>query len=281
MFILRVLVMVSTVNFIRFFLIFTLISQLTFGEFKIEGVDVLFYNIQKDGTVSVRESIKFFVLGDYEQQLYKSGFGKNDLSFWATTTGLTYVKLHVNPNVVEITDFRITPQPLKNCGSSACRGELVIDYTASPSYNKTNGVLTFDTGVFKTEIPRPRTVRYTLNPTALSFTANEYGDILLDKYVTFTVELPRNSIVSKLDPGPIDYEQGATTLKWSDMILVRFALIFEVEESISKEVTSFFSNIFLVVENALRGPHGIAIISIVVVLFATYLYLRSVKSKKS
>ncbi len=255
-------------------------TNIAFSEFKIDSVNVLFYNIQKDGTVSVRESIKFFVIGNYEQQLYKSGFGKNDLSFWATATNLTSISLHVNPNMVEISDFRITPQPLKSCGSTACVGELILEYVTTPSYNKTNGALAQESGIFKTENPRPRTVRYTLNQRALSFTTNEYGDVILDKYINFIIELPQNSVIYKVNPEPVNYEKDTQRLSWSDTMLVKFTLIFEVEDSISKEVTSFFSGIFFMVENALRGPHGVAIIIIIVVLLAAYLYLKSVRPTK-
>jgi hypothetical protein len=265
------------------FVLSIMLSNLTFAEFRIESVDVIFYNIQKDGSVSVRESIKFFVIGDYEQQLYKSGFGKNELAFWSKATGLKEVKLHVNQNAGDIKEFRIIPQPLKKCNSflNLCHGEIILEYIFAPYYDKTNNTLIPNTGIFKIETPKPRTIRYTLNQKALAFATTENGDSRLEKYETLTIELPKNSVVYKINPEPEGYNKETKVLRWSDTMLVRFSLVFDVEESISNEVTEFFSRLAVTVKNALEGPHGTATIIIAVVLLSAYLYLKSVRPKKT
>ncbi len=262
--------------------IFLFLPSISFSEFKIESLDVLFYNIQKDGSVTVTESIKFMVIGDYEKKLYISGFDKNDLSFWATSTRLTDMKKHVNDAIVDVKELTVTPQTLKDCSImfNRCRGEIIINYIASPYYNKTTGKALAKTGIFTIENPKPRTVGYSLNPAALAFTTTQEGDILLDKHVILSIQLPENSAVYKISPEPENYAKDMKLLQWSNMMLVHFSLIFEVEYSISMEVAEFFSLVFKSVESIISGPQGIAIVIIIIILLAAYIYLKSIRRSK-
>lgn len=261
------------------------------AEFLLESVDVEVSGIQPDGSARVRESIKLIIQGDYSQALYDSGYSgysNNDLSFWSTTTGLKDVKRHINPSTVEMRDFTLTPQPRKKCNpvQGVCHGELILEYSASPTYNTTDGlqVPMQGTGLFTIESYKPRTIRYTLNPEALSFMNTEQGNILLEDNVRFTMKFPSGTQVTKLNPFPedVDVELPAriSELTWEDMVLVKFTLVFDVEESLEKEVSEFFSGFVRAVESGLSGPYGFAIIILAFIIIGGYIYISTAKRKR-
>lgn len=261
----------------RILLALLLFAAFSYANFQIESVDIVLSNIDRDGSVHVRESIKFFVIGEYEQALYKSGFNKNELSFWATTTTLKEIRLHVDTNKVDINDFRLIPQPLRSCDPfrKLCHGELVIEYKASPYYNKSNEEPVAGSGIFSLSKYKPRTIRYSINPDALAFPKSESGDIMLDKHTSLIIELQPGSVVYDINPLPNDYEEGSRSMKWTDTMLIYFTLVFDVEQSLAAEVTEFFSKSFATIESGLHGPEGIALILIAAILLGSYLYLKS------
>jgi len=240
-------------------------------------------NINEDGGARVKEVIKFSVSGDYERSLYQKGFTENELSYWAVTTGLSEIKLHINPNKVVIRDFRITPKPLKSCNVflDMCQGELVIEYDTYPQFDEETGLPITDTGIFSLEQYKPRTNRYSLNPDALSFTTTEQDDIILPDDVYLYVNLPKLRSNTYANPLPDDIEESqleyVDEFVWEDVILVKFSLEFDVEESLDEEIMDFFSNVFTRAVSTIQGEFGIAVIVIVGVLIGAYVYLKSVK----
>ncbi len=261
------------------------------AEFILERVDVAISDIQSDGSVRVTENIKMIITGDHSSALYDSGYSgyyNNDLSFWSTTTELKDVKQHLNPSKVEIKDFRLKPQPRGKCNpvQGLCHGELVLEYSASPSYNRTSEtpVPIAGTGLFTVDDYKPRTMRYTLNPEALSFTTTEQGNIILDDRVYLTMKFPPDTTVYDVNPLPRDTELGlparATELSWNDMILVKFSLVFDVEESLQEEVSDFFLGLAGGFDALVRGPYGLAVIVIAAILIGGYLYINMAKRKR-
>ncbi len=261
-----------------------LLSALVFADFKPEKVEVTVSDIDKDGGARVQEVIMFIIVGDLSYSVYDSGLYNNDLSFWSTQTQLKELRLHVNPNKVDIVDFRLRPQPRKSCNSfsNSCRGELIIDYKALPHYS--NGERINDTGLFFVKKEKPRTTTYDINPQALLFTTTNIGDIIIDRGITLKIILPKNSIVNELNPFPEDVTerlpQETSELSWTNIILVRFVLEFQVEDSLGKEVTNFFGDVINAIDKLLRGEHGIAIIGIAIILMGSYIYLKSIEFKK-
>jgi len=275
----------------RFLFLLLLLPCAAHAEFILERVDVTISDIAPDGSVKVTENIKMIITGEHSSALYDSGYSgyyNNDLSFWSTTAELKDVKQHLNPSKVEIKDFRLKPQPRGKCNpvQGLCHGELVLEYTASPSYNRTEEtpVPIAGTGLFTVDDYKPRTKRYTLNPEALSFTTTEQGNIILDDRVYFTIILPRGTAVHDVNPLPRDVEfelpAKVAELSWNDMILVKFSLIFEVEESLQEEVSDFFIGLVSGLDALVRGPYGLAVIAIIVILIGGYLYINMAKRKK-
>ncbi|MDD5339685.1 MAG: hypothetical protein PHV13_00365 [Candidatus ainarchaeum sp.] len=256
------------------------------ADFLMEQVDVTVSDIKPDGSAHVHESIKFLMFGNYSQSVYDSGMTSNDLSFWSTNVGLKDLKLHVNTAKVDIRDFRLRPQPRTRCNpiQGVCHGELILDYLAYPSYqgNTTMEPLA-GTGLFTVEKYKPRTRRYTLNPSALSFTTTPEGNVILEQMVHLTVNPPQDSVVTDVNPQPADFAvqlpAHVDSLSWTDIVLVKFSLIFSVEDSIEKEVADFLSGITGSFTRTLSSPYGPSLIAVVLILAGSYLYITMAKRK--
>jgi hypothetical protein len=259
-------------------LILFLFISIAFASFEIESVNVKISDIQSDGSAKVQESIKFLVKGDFSKKVYDSGFQtKDDLSFWSNSTGLKHVNQHVNPAVVQIENFRLQPQPRSGCNPflDMCHGELRFDYTIKPSYNKSD--IVNGTGLFFVDAYKPRTTRYTLNPKALSFTKTNGGNLILEPEVWLNIELPPESKDILMNPSP---SSSGEELSWNDMVLVQFSLVFEVEESIDKEVTQFFSDVLGNFQTTISSQHGMAFLALIAILVGSYVYINISKKKR-
>ncbi len=279
-------------NGVRVLLLMTLIlSVVVHAEFILERVEVTISDIQTDGSVKVTEDIKMIITGEHSSSLYDSGYTgyyNNDLSFWSTTTELKDVKRHLSPTHVEIKDFRLKPQPRGKCNpiQDLCHGELILEYTASPSYNKSaeTPAPIAGTGLFTVDEYKPRTKRYTLNPEALSFTTTDQGNIILGDRVYLIIDLPQDTVVHDINPLPRNVEMElpskVSELSWNDMILVKFSLIFEVEESLQDEVSGFFMGLVGGIDTMIRGEYGFAVLIIAAILIGGYLYINMAKRKK-
>jgi len=248
------------------FLLFIFMSA-TYADFALEKVEVTISDIQTDGSVSVHESIKFIIYGDYATSIYDSGLTTDQLSFWSSNIGLSDLKLHINPSVVDIQDLRVRPQPRTQCNSiqKTCHGEIILDYMAYPSEANTT------TGVFLIESYKPRTIRYTINPNALSFTTISDGNLILYEDIHLNIELPDGSTV--LDANPQPTSTAESTLSWTNIVLVKFSLIFDVEESIDQEVSEFFASRINNIASTLQSPQGIALVILAVIFIASYAYI--------
>ncbi|MEW6721726.1 MAG: hypothetical protein AB1324_00530 [Candidatus Micrarchaeota archaeon] len=266
-------------------LVILLLLTTAHADFLIEQVDVTISDIRDDGAADVHESIKFVMFGNYSNSLYDSGIGNNELSWWSTNIGLKDVKFHVNPAKVDIRDLRVRPQPRTKCNpiQGICHGELIIDYEAYPSYVNGSKDATPGTGLFTVEKYKPRTRKYTINPDSLSFTTTPEGNIILEEKVFLTVRLPSDSVTLDVNPMPSDLGSELParigSLTWTDIVLVKFSLVFDVEDSIDKEVSDFFGSIANSVADTVRGPYGAPLIVLVIGLIGSYVYIITSKRR--
>lgn len=270
----------------RRLLVLLLLVAIARADFLTEKAEVTIGDILPDGSARVHESIKFLMFGNYSQSVYDSGLSANDLSFWSTNIGLKDMKLHVNTAKVDIRDLRVRPQPRTKCNpiQGVCHGEIILDYLAYPAYSDN---ATLDpvpgTGLFTVEKYKPRTRRYTLNPQSLSFTTTPEGNIILDPMVYLVVKPPADSVVTDVNPQAPDFSTQLPahidSLSWNDIVLVKFSLIFTVEDSIDKEVADFISGILVSITRTLSSPYGPALVAIVIILAGSYLYIATARRK--
>jgi len=250
------------------------------AEFLMESTEVTISDIQSDGSARVHESIKFIMYGNYSKSVYDSGISNNQLAFWSTNTGLKDVKFHINTAKVDVRDLRLRPQPRTNCNpiQGTCHGELILDYTASPSYGANGSTIPIaGTGIFTIEQYKPRTKKYSINPSALSFTTTPENDIILEDKVYFILKLPAESTVLDINPQPADLDAEpplhVDTLSWTDTVLVKFSVVFDVEESIDKEVADFFGGLLNTISSTLNSPYGLSLTVLVCIILGSYLYI--------
>lgn len=254
-------------------------------KFIIEKVDVKISNINPDGSVRVHESIKLAMFGDYSKSLYDSAISKSELSVWSNITGLSDVKFHVSPSKVAIREFRLRPQPRTRCNpiQGICHGELILDYLALPSFANNSSAPISGTGIFSTHEIKPRTMRYVLNPNSLAFTATSDGNLILGDNVFLTIAFPDSTELVDLNPAPVDSNieipSRVDELTWNDMALVRFSLVFDVEDPIDQEIINFFSRFFETVYRFSTGTNGPASIVLILILFGSYLYIQNSKRR--
>lgn len=273
-------------------LLFLVALSTIYAGFQLESLEFKISNIQKDGSATVQENIKLLVLGNSSKDLYDSGYvGNNTLSFWSAHTRLKEVKQHVNTAKVVIRDFTVEPQAKTGCNPflNLCHGELKLTYNIFPIYNITNGKLSAvnGTGLFIISKYKPRTTRYSLNVNALNFPTTGQGNILLNDNVYVSVNLPGKSRIGKkgdVAPLPKEFKQNipgyVKELTWNDMILAKFTLIFEVEETLDKEVTDFFSNSLANFQSAVQSQHGMSLIVVIAILIGSYVYVNIAKKKR-
>jgi hypothetical protein len=256
------------------------------AEFLLESVDVTIDSVQGDGSAKVHETIKFVMFGDFSNSLYDSGIAKNSLTYWSNITELEHVKMHVNTANVDVREFRLRPQPRTNCNpiQGICHGALILDYWAHPSFNDTMDTEPLEgTGLFTVDQYKPRTKRYTLNPDSLSFTTTSEGSIVLEEEAYLTVQLPPDSMLLDVNPNPseedIEFPAHVPELSWNDIVLVKFSLIFDMEEGIDKEISEFFTGITRSISGALSSTEGFALVSLIVVLIGSYFYIIMAKRR--
>jgi hypothetical protein len=90
--------------------------------------------------------------------------------------------------------------------------------------------------------------------------------------------LPQGATIIAANPKP-DQNELNRYLTWTNTVLVKFSLQFDVEEGLDKEVSEFFSDFLKGIQQALTGEHGIAILAMVAIFVGTYIYLQSVKRR--
>ncbi|MBN2478101.1 hypothetical protein JXB01_02305 [Candidatus Micrarchaeota archaeon] len=240
----------------------------------------------EDGTARVQEHVTFYVMGDYSRSQYISGLQNNDLSYWAGTTKISEMHFHLDRNVVNVQNIRVLPQTLKNCNPflDLCHGEVTLDYDAKPFYNSTSGETIEKTGIFTSDTYKPRTARFTLNDRAFFFETTESGDVKIGENVILHIGLPENSRVTEVRPLPssqseLKFPNTETEYEWTNVVLNRFTIVYEVEEGLDEEIVEFFSTFYSKFRDSIMGEYGFAVLGMVIILVGSYLALSSVKKK--
>ncbi len=262
----------------KLFAILFLLS-LAYADFQLQNLDVAI-KLNEDGSAAVEERINVIVFGQYSMQLYESGYNKNNLASWQDVTNISEIKTHIGANYADTRNIVVRPQPLQKSksGLDVWYGQIIVDYSAYPYYDK-NGSVANRTGLVIMDNYKPRTTRYTLNENAFSFKRTETGDIKLDDTTTLSITPPSNALITIVNPitedmSNVKFPAPSRTLKWSGLTLVQFSLVYEIEQSLDKEVLSFFSDLQQSIRASLSSPEGLSAIAVVLVLAAAYFYLR-------
>jgi len=232
-----------------------LLASLASADFEQRSLKVSII-VNPDGSAHVEESIRMFITGQQSIDLYENSFVYNDLSSWSNRTGLGDISNHVTRAITSVERLRIRPNTVDGCNTVAktCYATLTWDYDVSDiSQNQT--------GLVKRDYYKPRTTRFSINPSALAFPVSKNGDIILSKEAELKVTIPDDSqkvFFSKIPTNmveaetPFTYDRNANqkfytgpqrAFSWSGETLSQFELSFEREDSLESEILSFFSNL--------------------------------------
>ncbi len=267
-------------------LFFILLISSFFSTFDIKSVDVAI-TPDKNGDAYVLERITFLVQGEESQSIYLKGLSDNTLSFWSSNTKLSDIRVHLNSEKVNIVNFRIIPQPLKNCNQAlnTCLGEIFLDYTAKPYYNSLSEPIE-NTGLFYTDKYKPRTIRYSINPDALLFDSSEVEHIIrINSYTSLTIKTPELSKVLEANPTPTNLQNPVfpnyeNTYIWKNTLLVKFSFIYELEQGIDEEIVEFFSGLYSGFGFLTLSSEAFSIIIVAIILILFYIILNSLDKEK-
>lgn len=262
----------------KVFLLLLLISA-TFAEFQFQSMDVSIRMLD-NGTAKVEERFNFIIFGQYSKQLYEAGLNTNTLSRWQSITNVSEIKTHISASGSDLSNLLIRPQPLvkSKSGLDVWYGQIIVSYDANPYFDK-NGKAINGTGVFTMDNYKPRTTRYILNGNSFNFQRTETGDIKLDEQTTLSITPPSNARIMYVNPITKNLQDSkfpvqATTLSWNGLTLVQFSVIYEVEQSLDREVVEFFLTLQENMRSFLISQEGIFALIIAAILVLSYFYLR-------
>ncbi|MEW6528489.1 MAG: hypothetical protein AB1391_01225 [Candidatus Micrarchaeota archaeon] len=254
-------------------LLILLLANFVFAGFQLQDFEITI-KLNEDGNANVEEKIRIMINDSYSRQLYESGYDKNALSNWQEITNIDEIKIHLNRKNVDLKNIIILPQPpRKSISEDIWFTQIIISYIASPYYDK-DGNITNNTGITKIEKYKPRTTRFTLNESAFNLQRTENGDIRLDKKTTISFILPTNAIIVNINPKIENLNTTSKTLNWSGLTLVQFSLIYEIEQSLDKEVVGFFSDFQKNISAIRFGQEELTALAIAVILICSYFYLK-------
>lgn len=252
-------------------------------------------NINNDGSSHVEERALIFVTTQQSRELYEASRLNNDLSSWRELLGIEEIRQHVSRASVEIARFRFRAEAPERCNSIAgtCYASIVFDYDAVPVQK--NG--SARGGIVSTYTYKPRTTRYSLNPSAFSFETSKTGDLILSKQTTLSITIPQDSqkIFFSRDPDNLadrtgnmlfdsrdnkNYYYGALcTFNWEGQTLSQFELSFEREESLEKEVLQFFRAMQERISSMLFSSEGPAVVIMLAIAAASVVYINHMRKR--
>lgn len=267
-------------------LLMFLLLSVSFAEFKFRSMDIS-VTLNEDGSANVIEKINIMAIGQQSMLDYEAGFNKNTLSDWQQITNLSEIRNHISTKYCDIPPKSIVIMPQSTqkskSGMEAWHAQIIISYTALPYYNNSTPIN--NTGIVTMNKYKPRTIRYTLNENAFdSLPHTQTGNIKLDETISLTIIPPKSAKIFQVNP--LTEEMYNTTfptsskpLKWHDITLIQFFLVYEIEQTLDKEVVEFFSTFQQEIRLSMVSQEGMASLVIAGILIFSYFYLRT--SKKS
>ncbi len=235
--------------------------------------------VKPDGTAKVTETVRLS-MDSGSPVIYDTAMTSYDLTSWRSKTKLD-LRFHFNRDIVDISDVSIIAQPRDGCSEcvrdvcTICYGTLLITYDLAPIANKS------DSGLFKMDRFKPRTINFTMNPDAFSFESSAPGGTVLPENTQLAISLPEGAFGVSKNPRP-DISEPANApedkqrvFTWKGRVpLNNFKLSFYTEEPLSAEVMGFFSSVRDDVLKVLYSREGLAIAVIAVVVVVSFIVLR-------
>lgn len=251
-------------------LLLLVVSGSLAADFSMRSLTV-FININKDGSANVEERLLIQINDTQSRELYDiTRAAYSDLATWKARTSLSEMRHHVSRAAANITNLRILPQAVERCNPyvPSCHATVIISYTITASSN--------GSGLIYVDHYKPRTARYSLMPSALSFDQTKTGDLVLPFGTNISVSIPASSdkicfSTLPLNVGEQDfsysqpadlrycYYTGAKRVFiWQDSSLSSFQFTYEIESPLESEVIDFFGDAQVRVVGVFTGRDGLA-----------------------
>lgn len=261
----------------RIFLLTALVilANSAFAEFTLKSLSV-FMNVNQDGSVNVEERLAIMMNGSSSELYEETRAAYSDLGTWKNRTELSEMRHHVSRASAEIANLRIIPQAIERCNAymMLCHATVVLDYTVVA--DSKNG-----SGLVKVDRYKPRTSKYSLQQSALSFEQTKTGDLLLPPNTNISIAIPIaadkiyfSTIPENLagEEARFRYDQSANVryytgnsriFNWQGDTLSQFQFTYEIEFPLETEVMEFFQDSQNSVIALFLGPEGIAALIII------------------
>jgi hypothetical protein len=247
-----------------------LISNMASAEFLLRSISV-FMNINQDGSVNVEEKLAIMMNGSSRELYEETRAAYSDLGTWKNRTELAEMRHHVSRASADIYNLRVIPQAIDRCNPymGLCHATVVLDYTVRASSKNGSGLVSVDW--FK-----PRTAKYSIQQSALSFEQTKTGDLLLPPNTNISLAIPAaaEKIYFSAPPENLQgdetqfrYDQSANVryyignarvFNWQGDTLSKFQFTYEIEFPLETEVMGFFKDAQNSVIMLFLGPEGIA-----------------------
>ncbi|MBI4399435.1 hypothetical protein HY570_01680 [Candidatus Micrarchaeota archaeon] len=259
---------------LKLMLVFSFILILAQAAFQMTDLKIDLY-VQKDGSVKATEKIELFLDSNGSISLYKGIMANNKLEDWRSITGIKEIRYHLHGNLVDVSNVQLQPRAPEPCNQiiGTCYATLFIKYDIPQKE---------DFSLIKVDKYKPRTTKYTLKSEAFAFESTEEGEMILPERTILNIYLPQNSIVTNVNPQPLNINDTNLPLKASSVSwagrskLSPFILTFETEQPLEEEVLEFFKEFELWFFNFIYSRNGIAaIITIAMFLLMLILIRRS------
>jgi len=254
------------------------------SEFYLKSLSV-FMNVNQDGSMNVEERLAIMMNGSSSELYEETRAAYSDLASWKGRTELSEMRHHISRASAEIVNLRVIPQAIERCNSymQLCHATVVLDYTVLA--DSKNG-----SGVFRVDHYKPRTAKYSLQQSALSFEQTKTGDLILPPNTNISIAIPVaadkiyfSAIPANLagDESSFRYDQSANVryytgnariFNWQGDTLSKFQFTYEIEFPLETEVMEFFHDSQSSIILLFLGPEGIAALMLIVAGAATVYY---------
>jgi len=202
--------------------------------------------IEKNGRTHVTEQVQLSLDSEQEVYTYTTAMGaiKTTLDDWKKLSNSEFLTYHTTASPI---NQRILPQkPFYNSAAGKFYSTISIDYdTLEQIVNIT------ETG--------PRKTLYTIIPSKLAFKLSPTGDIVLPRFNTLRITIPKETTLVSANPKP-DHIVNNTLIWEGPYTLAKFDVRFEMEQSLSEEVQQFFSSLFFFLQNILFNYYFVLIV---------------------
>ena len=230
--------------------------------------------LHQDGSARVLEEYLLYMDSDESSHFYDSVMSLNDISAWKNVTSPADMRIHMDTRLTRIDNMRIRAQRRDGCNAwtGTCYGIVRLEYDVSNAAPGSFIIITQS---------KPRTYNYSLNAQAFSFGIPEQGTLSIPKDTELVINLPPDSVITRLNPFPSYFTttalpmSGVSQITWSGpIVLTGLELEFTREEPLETEMIAFFRDAQRGLVRLIESQEGLSLLLMIIVILASLVLLR-------